>query len=286
MAGSTSRLLSLPWGPEHEGKIKGPQFCDDATEHVFAFPKDVFPRDQSILNLERHWYTIDDLQRRFTQKWPCVQGTAQDFPTLPDQLAAHHIPWREYRGGNVWVQPARMVGHLWHNSRIRSFNVTGESAFFHDAAAGSLPAVSWLTPTLTDSDHPPQSICRGENWTVRVLNALQRSPQWNTTAVVMTWDDFGGQYDHVAPPHPDIYGLGARAPALIISPWARPGIIKRPASFDSVLRFVQTIFSLGTLRQQRTNALGNDGPAANDLLGAFQFGAQVPKLILQQRSCP
>jgi phospholipase C len=215
-----------------------------------------------------------------------VTEDKEDFPTLPDQLAAHGDSWREYRGDNVWVQPVRMVRHLWRSDRIRTFNVTNEEAFLHDAAAGQLPAVSWLTPSMADSDHPPQSICRGENWTVRMLNAIQNSPQWDTTAVVLTWDDFGGQYDHVPPPHPDIYGLGARAPAIIISPWARQGVLTRPASFDSMLRFAQRIFGLGLLRQQRTNALGNDGPAAYDLLGAFQFDNKLPKLILQQRNCP
>jgi phospholipase C len=286
IAGSTSRLLGLPWGPGFEGTKKGPQFCDDATERVFAFPQDVRPRDPKILRLERSWTTIDDLERLFTKKWPCVTGPESKLPTLPDQLDAHGLTWRDYRGANPWVHPVRMVGHLWFNTSIRTHDVTDVTAFLHDAATGHLPQVSWLTPSYGNSDHPPFSICRGENWTVGVLNALQKSPQWDSTAVVLTWDDFGGQYDHVVPPHPDIYGLGFRAPALVISPWSRQGIISQPVSFDSVLRFVQTIFDLGKLPQQRTDAKGDDAPAANDLLGAFQFQHRVPKLILTPRTCP
>jgi phospholipase C len=286
IAGSTSRLLGLPWGPDNEGTRKGPQFCDDAAERAFAFPENVNPRNPTILRLEGKWSTIDDLQKRFTRRWPCVTGPESTFPTLPDQISGHDLTWREYRGANPWVQPVRMVGHLWHDTAIRTVNVTDEAAFLQDASAGHLPDVAWLSPSMRDSDHPPQSICGGENWTVRMLNALQKSPQWSSTAVVLTWDDFGGQYDHVAPPHPDIYGLGARAPAIVISPWSRQGIITRPASFDSVLRLVQTVFGLGRLPQQRTNTRGNDGPAANDLLGAFQFTKPVPPLILQQRNCP
>ena len=159
--------------------------------------------------------------------------------------------------------------------------------FLADAKAGALPAVSWLTPPLPRSDHPPGSICAGENWTVEYLNALMQSPDWSTTAVVLTWDDFGGFFDHVAPPHPDLYGLGPRVPTIIISPWARVTVNHEQLSFDSVLNFIETIFNLQPLPLQRTQS-GNDTAAGNDMLSAFNFDktTPTPRLVLHPRTCP
>ena len=103
-------------------------------------------------------------------------------------------------------------------------NVVSPQDYLHDLRAGTLPSVSWLTPPFALSDHPPTSICQGENWTVQYLNALMQSKYWKSTAIVLTWDDFGGFYDHVPPPHVDLYGDGPRVPAIVISPYARPGI--------------------------------------------------------------
>src|SRR5213076_259789 len=112
-------------------------------------------------------------------------------------------------------------------------------------------------------------------------NALMRSPEWSSTAVVVTWDDFGGFYDHVAPPHPDPYGLGPRVPAIVISPWARRGIDHEAMSFDSMLRLAEDLFDLRVLPTQRRG-----GAAANDMLHAFQFDQPpLPRVILRPREC-
>jgi phospholipase C len=127
----------------------------------------------------------------------------------------------------------------------------------------------------------------GENWTVRMLNAVMAGPDWRHTAVVLTWDDFGGFYDHVPPPHPDIYGLGPRVPAIIISPWARVTVNHQLMSFDSMLNLVETLFSLPPLPQQRTDSPKRiDVAAANNMLSAFNFEKEhTPPLILKQRAC-
>jgi phospholipase C len=125
----------------------------------------------------------------------------------------------------------------------------------------------------------------GENWTVQVLNALMKSPDWDSTAVVLTWDDFGGFYDHVAPPHPDIYGMGPRVPAIVISPWAARGIDHTPMSFDSMLLLVEHLFQLPRLPEQRKPKAGDD-PVGNDMLQAFDFTQQpLAPLVLKQRDC-
>src|SRR5205807_2221207 len=119
---------------------------------------------------------------------------------------------------------------------VRSAHVTTPDRFLADLRGrGTLPAVSWLTPPLGVSDHPATSICGGENWAVQMLNAVIRSRYWGSTLVILTWDDDGGFYDHVAPPHQDIYGLGPRVPAILISPWVRLTVNHQAMSFDSVL---------------------------------------------------
>jgi phospholipase C len=237
-----------------------------------------------IMRLENSARSAMKLPNRWVLRWPCIRD--KRFVTLPDELRQRGISWKEYRGWNTWLQPpVRMVQHDWNNAAIRR-HITAPDQFLQDARSGHLPAVSWLTPPYSLSDHPPHSFCAGENWTVRFLNAVMRSPQWDSTAVILTWDDFGGFYDHVPPPHLDIYGLGPRVPAIIVSPWASQGILHETLSFDSVLNLMETVFSLPRLPQQRP-VMGNDDPAGNDMLSAFDF-AQTPRtpLVLRQRTCP
>ena len=157
--------------------------------------------------------------------------------------------------------------------------VVPESTFVGDSKSGRLPAVSWVTPPVGQSDHPPASICGGENWTVELVDALEHSPQWRSTAVVLTWDDFGGFYDHVPPPHVDIYGLGPRVPAIVISPWARRGYVDHTTlEFSSVLRLIEVLHGLPVL--------GPRDAVAHDMLEAFDFSQKpIPPRILHQRDC-
>jgi phospholipase C len=159
-------------------------------------------------------------------------------------------------------------------------NVVRPESFVPELRAGKLADVTWLIPPTPESDHPDLgNFCDGRNWTVRMLNAIMQSPQWKRTAVVLTWDDFGGFYDHVPPPHVDIYGMGPRVPALIISPWARPGFIfHETAEFSSVLKMISTVFELPSLTARDRKA--------NDLLGAFDFRQDPqPPLILEEEPC-
>jgi phospholipase C len=122
-------------------------------------------------------------------------------------------------------------------------------------------------------------VCQGEDWTVRTIDAIMRGPDWPSTAIVLTWDDFGGFYDHVPPPHLDIYGLGPRVPTLVISPWARQGSVDgAPLEFSSVLRMIERLHGLPTMA-------GRDR-VAGDMLEAFNFANPPrPRLLLPRRNC-
>ncbi|PYX43697.1 MAG: hypothetical protein DMG79_21855 [Acidobacteria bacterium] len=147
--------------------------------------------------------------------------------------------------------------------------------------AGNLPALSWVTPPAADTDHPPDSACAGENWTVQQINAVMQGPQsqWNTTVIFLTWDDFGGFYDHAAPPFRDQYGLGIRVPMIVIGPWAIQGVYHTEVEFASVLRFMEETFALPNL--------GGADTVANDFQDAFNYSqTPLPQLVLSQRTCP
>jgi phospholipase C len=284
IAGDSDNFVNHEAGPDQFGKDGKPrQYCDDSSELAYAFKSNLTQQQQQqAYKAEQSRDTADQVPAFWTQRWPCI--TNSNFKTLPDELLAANVSWRRYEGINQWVQPLRQVQHDWTDPRIRR-RIRSPDAFLNNARRGKLPAVSWLTPPLHTSDHPPGSICEGENWTVQMLNALMQSPDWSSTAVVLTWDDFGGFFDHVPPPHPDLYGLGPRVPAIIISPWVTNKINHQQLSFDSVLNLIETVFNVPRLPMQRP-ATPDDPAAGNDMLSAFDFTKKpTPKLILQPRDC-
>jgi phospholipase C len=214
---------------------------------------------------------VIDQKGDITTESPCF-----DFLTLPDVLATAGISWRYYalEGDALFVIRHVRNGPAWNQ------NIAPPERFIADARGGHLPAVSWLTPPPTGvDDHPPNSVCGGENWTVGVLNAVMQGPDWNSTVVFVTWDDFGGFYDHVPPPQLDQFGLGPRVPLLIVSPFSKAGYISHTVyDHSSILRFIETRYELQPLTSR-------DRTASN-MLDSFDFSQQQIPLILQPRQCP
>jgi phospholipase C len=233
-----------------------------------------------------------DLSRIVTKPFPCF-----DFQTLADLLDGAGLSWKFY------APPAGTAGYVFstydainhiRNTSLWTEHVVPDTQFAIDAAAGNLPNVAWVVTTgkssfgsngnggtqIDNNEHPPGSVCSGENWTVAQLNALGQGPNWSSSAVFLTYDDFGGFYDHVPPPALDIYGLGPRVPLLIISPYARAGYISHTTyELSSVLKFAEQVFGLPSLNQRDL--------IANDMTDSFDF-TQSPRspLILTPRTCP
>jgi phospholipase C len=250
------------------------QFCDDPLETAFSFRQLTRAQQEQVYAYENQGASgAGAITQYWTQRWPC-----SNIKVLPDELDSAGISWMDYRGANEWVQPLRMIRHVRFSSMWN--HVVPPNKIYGDLKNGNLPQVSWVTPTFALSDHPPQSVCAGENWTVQLINAIMQSPDWRSTAIVLTWDDFGGFYDHVAPPHVDMYGLGPRVPAIVISPYAKPGYIDHTTyEFASVLRFIETIFDLQPMTSRDANA--------SDMLNAFDFSQPpIAPLVLQERDCP
>ena len=158
-------------------------------------------------------------------------------------------------------------------------NIQELTAFFKAASAGQLPAVSWILPKGADSEHPPALVSVGQSYVTTIINAVMQSPDWNSSAIFLTWDDWGGFYDHVQPPTVDALGYGLRVPGLVISPYARQGYIDHQTlSFDAYLKFIEDDF-LNSQRidpktdgrpDSRTTVREND-PVLGSLLADFDF---------------
>jgi phospholipase C len=198
---------------------------------------------------------------------PTVYNNMFHFRSIVDELEAANVSWRYYAGGsgtlNGWNPLPAFES--FQNNPARLSNVVETTQFMRDLDSHSLPSVAWVMPeTDASSEHPPYDITVGESDVISKVEAIMASDYWPTTAIFVTWDDYGGWYDHVQPPQVDEYGYGFRVPCLIISPYARRGLVDHTqADFTSILKFIETVHSLPPLTAR-------DASAAN-LMEAFSF---------------
>jgi phospholipase C len=163
-------------------------------------------------------------------------------------------------------------------------NIQSLRNFFTAARTGTLPAVSWVVPNGTVSEHPPALVSAGQTYVTGLINALMRSPDWNSTAIFLSWDDWGGFYDHVKPPHVDQNGYGIRVPGLVISPYARRGYIDhRTLSSDAYVKFIEDDFLGGQRLDPATDGrpdprpdVREDAPQLANIAQDFDF-SQPPR---------
>jgi len=209
---------------------------------------------------------------------PCFQTK-----TLADEATRHHVSWAYYAApylapGYIWAA-FDAIKHIRYSKYWAQADVPF-TQFPADVQNGTLPQLTWLAMDPAHSDHPPASICQGQNWAAESINAIMQSKFWKSTAIILTWDDFGGFYDHVAPPIQSNVSLGPRVPTIVISPYARPHFISRAEySFSSILKFQEDVFHLPRLNS-------HDRSAAS-LSQAFNF-RQPPNapLVLKPLKCP
>jgi phospholipase C len=229
-------------------------------------------------------YTVE---QRFPDGSTKMVPPCFNFPTLADLLDTAHISWKYYVYPGSFLDTYDAIKHIrygpdWNTHRSNWTN------FASDATAGHLPAVSWLLLPFASSEHPPHSVCQGENVTIQQINAVMgNSSLWSSTAIVLAWDDFGGFYDHVVPPvgpNPQI-NYGGRVPAIIISPYAKPKYVDHTMyTFPSLLKFTEDTYGLPSLTGMDSQSI--DGQM-NDMFNAFNFSqAPLAPLKLKQRSCP
>jgi phospholipase C len=265
------------------------RYCDDPAERVDRFRDDLSEGDiDFIMDLEEQPLAaregLEHLLKPFWETiWSCLP-----LRTLQDELEDAGISWRYYSPTNGWQNALQAIRHIRFGPMWSK--VQPPERFLVDIERDRLPRVSWLVPRFFYSEHPGggSSVCAGENWTVQQVNAVMRSRYWRNAAIIIVWDDFGGFFDHVPPPHYDIMGLGPRTPALIISPWTRRGdnrdggfIDPTTYEFSSVLAFIEGLFGLPALTERDT--------LANPLTGAFDFDSapRMKRLVFPYREdCP
>jgi len=144
-------------------------------------------------------------------------------------------------------------------------NVQPVENFYTAVRSGNLPAVSWVIPNSNVSEHPPAAISDGQAYVTSLINAVMRGPEWNSTAIFLTWDDWGGFYDHVVPPSVDQNGYGMRVPAMVISPYARQGYIDHQTlSFDAYLKFIEDLFLGGQRLDPATDGRPDPRPSVRE----------------------
>lgn len=211
---------------------------------------------------------------------PDCANDAEDCPNQPLQKANVPGIWNPLPGFQT-VKDDNQLG-----------NVTPLNNFFKDVQNNNLPNVVWIIPNGHDSEHPPALVSDGEIYVTKIINTLMQSPDWNSMAIFLSWDDWGGFYDHVVPPTVDQNGYGLRVPGIVISPYAKKGYIDHQTlSHDAYLKFIEDDFLGGARIDPATDGrpdprpdVRENQPILGNLVNDFNFNQSPrPPLILQPR---
>jgi phospholipase C len=224
-------------------------------------------------------YTGSKLVNKYHKgPFPCMT-----YKTLRDLLDAAGVSWKYYSppepkgAGKLWnafdAIKAVREGPEW------STNIARPTQFFKDVSNGTLPSVSWIVPDPKNSDHPGNHSDTGPSWIASIVDAVGKSSYWDSTVVIVVWDDWGGMYDNVPPPFFDEWGgLGFRVGMLVVSPYDRetnpsqPGYISSTQyEFGSIVKFIEGIWNLGTL--------GTTDKRATSIIDCFDF-TQAPRSFI------
>ncbi len=241
-------------------------------------------------------------------RWPGSKGPpVYAWTDLTYLLHEHHVSWRYYvfkgteplcdsdttqscapringpRSLAIWY-PLKWFDTV-HNDR-QSKNIQSAKDLFTAAELGKLPAVSWVVPNITVSEHNGLAlISPGQTYVTGLINTLMRSPEWNSTAIFLTWDDWGGFYDNAVPPKVDHNGYAVRVPGLVISPYAKRGYIDHQIlSFDAYAKFIEDDFLGGQRLDPKTDGrpdprpdVRENAPQLGNLIKDFNFKRTTPR---------
>ncbi len=202
----------------------------------------------------------------------------QTFPTIGDRLSAKKISWTWYSGGwddalaghadplfQFHHQPFVFFANYADGRPAKAEHLKDEKEFIAAAQAGTLPAVAFVKPLGEVNEHPGYAnVLSGERHTEELINAVRNGPDWKNTAIIITYDEHGGFWDHVPPPVVDRWGPGARVPTLIVSPFARRGFVDHNRyDTTSILALIEHRWGL--------EPLSSRDATVNDLTAAFDF---------------
>jgi phospholipase C len=249
----------------HEGVLADRMFQSHLDESFISHQYIIAAQAHSGVNLPGGYWGCDggpsDMVQTITQQRTIgkPERACFNYNTLGDELDKAGLPWRFYTStinndGGEW-SGYQAIKHIRYGPDWGNDVITPQKNFITDVKAGTLASVTWITPICANSDHVNCGGGTGPEWVASLVNAVGESPFWGTSAIFITWDDWGGLYDHVPPPFVDYDGLGFRVPLVIMSPYAKTNSVSHvqyePAS---VLRFAEDQFGLARLAQRDANA--------------------------------
>ncbi len=265
---------SGPSFPAHQYLISG-------TSSLNGMPDSLLAAENALGNKGQRKTEAGCLMRQGSTVQAINPTTGVETPTVPcfdhrtliDSLDQAHLSWNYYESWSMngqaknvttyWAAPYA-IKHLEQSQKDIRRVVSPETDVLVAIGKGTLPAVSWITPSAAASDHSGVTDGTGPAWVASIVNAVGKSRYWKTTAILVTWDDWGGWYDHVAPPQRNAYELGMRVPLLVISPYAKVGYVSKVQhDFGSLLKFTEETFGLPSL--------GFADATADDLKDCFDF---------------
>jgi phospholipase C len=269
-----------------------PNYWDYAQLYVL---QDHMFESAASYSLVSHLYMLAAQSGGYLDSYNSPRPTEYDFPEITELLQAKNFSWYYYvTTGLAPDDSGRAIGTLedqakapnvytlWNplpafpaveNDFSQRVRLVDTAQFYSDARAGNLPDVSWITPNFLNplSEHPglKGDVRSGMAYVTGLINAVMQGPDWNSTAIFVSWDDWGGFYDHVVPPTVDQYGYGLRVPAFVVSPYAKQDYIDHSTySFDSWLKLVEERFGLQPMTAREPQAL--------DMRATFDF-TQKPR---------
>lgn len=236
------------------------------------------------------------LQKPIEQWRPNDDDPVYAWTDITHLLTGAGVSWRYYTDNDTCIDGPCLkgVGTASGKNPLPGFttvavedetlgNIVLHEEYFDSAASGDLPQVSWIVPGPGYSEHPASggTIADGERFVTSLVNAAMRGPDWDSTAIFLTWDDWGGFFDHVVPPRVDRNGFGIRVPGLLISPYAGEGVIdSQTLSFDAYLKLIEDLFLGGERlpgdRLDSRPTIREDWPGLGDLMDEFDF-TQPPR---------
>ncbi len=231
------------------------------------------------------WTDLTYLLHKHHVSWGYYVHNGGQPDCTHDQMFCAPVP-QNSRTPGIW-NPLPYFDTVHRDHQLR--NIFPLRRFFAALARNKLPAVSWVVPSQKVSDHPPALITNGQAYVTGMINSIMRSRAWNSTAIFLCWDDWGGFYDHVRPPTVDGQGYGLRVPALVISPYAKHGYIDHQTlSQDAYLKFIEDDFLHGQRINPRTDGRPDPRPDVREnakilgnLANDFDFNQKPrPPIIL------
>ncbi len=290
------------WAMAHEWVLADKTFASQLDESFVAHQYIIAAQAQSSVDVPFYYWgcgggktdQVEILKRN--RMYGGVQRPCFDYQTLGDELDAAGLPWRFYTSkykkpfSGLW-SGYQAIRHVFYGPDWKKDIVTPQTRFLTDVAAGQLASFTWITPPCADSDHPACGGGLGPSWVTSVVNAVGESKFWKNTVVFVQWDDWGGLYDHVPPPHEGYDGLGFRVPLIVISPYAKENYVSHVQyETASVLRFAEDLFALPQLSDADARATSPAGDCFNFLQKPRKFvpieAPQRSKFFLAQPADP